>query len=144
MSSKIFFDTNVIAYAFDRENPAKREQARGVVASCMRSGAMVISTQVLQELFVVLTRKLKPPIPVEAGGKVIKWLARNETAIVRPETISRAIGILAKYRISFWDSLIVASAVESRCQVLFTEDLQHGQVIAGIRIENPFRGARLQ
>jgi predicted nucleic acid-binding protein len=144
MSAKTFFDTNVVAYIFDRGNPAKRDLAKDVVSSCMRSGAMVVSTQVLQEMFVVLTRKFKPAIPVDAAEKVIKWLARNETAIVRSETILRAVEILKENRISFWDSLIVACAVESRCQVLFTEDLQHGQVIAGVRINNPLRDATLQ
>ncbi|MGC9194305.1 MAG: hypothetical protein ACP5IL_02490 [Syntrophobacteraceae bacterium] len=60
-----------------------------MVSSCMRSGAMVVSTQVLQEMFAVLTRKFKPAVPVDAAEKIIKWLAGNETAIVRPETILR-------------------------------------------------------
>jgi predicted nucleic acid-binding protein len=113
MSSKTFFDTNIIAYAFDRGNPVKRDRARDVVASCMRSGTLTISTQVLQEMFVVLTRKLKPAIPVDTAEKVLRWLSRNETVSIRSETILRSIGILKENRISFWDSLIVACAVES-------------------------------
>lgn len=144
MSSKTFIDTNVVAYIFDRGDPTRRELAKDVVSSCMRSGTMVVSTQVLQEMFVVLTRKFKPAVPVDVAEKVIKWLSRNETAIIRPETILRAVGILKENKISFWDSLIVSCAVESRCQVLFTEDLQHGRVIAGIRINNPLRDATLQ
>lgn len=139
MSPKIFFDTNVIAYIFDRDNPSKRALAKDAVSSSMRSGAMVVSTQVLQEMFVVLTGRFKPAIPVDVAAKVVKWLARNEVAIIRPETIQRAVGVLRENRISFWDSLIVSCAVESRCEVLFTEDLQHGQVIAGVRIGNPLR-----
>jgi predicted nucleic acid-binding protein len=92
--TKTFFDTNVVAYIFDRGNPAKRDLAKDVVSSCMRSGAMVVSTQVLQEIFVVLTRRFKPAIPVDAAEKVVKWLARNETVIIRSETILRAVGIL--------------------------------------------------
>ncbi|MGC8492830.1 MAG: PIN domain-containing protein [Syntrophobacteraceae bacterium] len=139
MTSKIFFDTNVIAYIFDRSNPSKRDLAKDVVSSCMRTGAMVVSTQVLQEVFIVLTGRLKPAIPVDVAAKAMKWLARNEVAIIRPETIQRAVRVLRENRISFWDSLIVSCALESRCEVLFTEDLQHGQVISGVRISNPLQ-----
>lgn len=104
----------------------------------MPFGNMVISTQVLQELFVVLTRKLKPGLSTSEAEEVLKSLLPLEVKIIDPAMIFQAIQILKEHSISFWDALIVAAAVSSRCKVVFTEDLNPGQIIAGVRIENPF------
>ncbi len=138
MSFKAFFDTNILVYAFDRNSPEKREKARALISHWMPSGNMVISTQVLQELFVVLTRKLKPGLSADEAEDVLKSLVSLEIKITDPETIFQAIQILKENAISFWDALIVSAALSSRCKVLFTEDLNSGQIIAGVRIENPF------
>jgi len=138
MSFKAFFDTNIFAYAFDRSNPEKKEKARTLISQWMPSGNMVISTQVLQELFVVLTRKLKPGLSTSEAEEVLKSLLPLEIKIIDPEMIFQAIQILKEHNISFWDALIISAAVSSRCKVVFTEDLNPGQIIAGVRIENPF------
>jgi len=138
MSFKAFFDTNIFAYAFDRSNPEKKEKARALISQWMPFGNMVISTQVLQELFVVLTRKLKPGLSTSEAEEVLKSLLPLEVKIIDPEMIFQAIQILKEHSISFWDALIVAAAVSSRCKVVFTEDLNPGQIIADVRIENPF------
>ena len=90
---------------------------------------MVISTQVLQELFVVLTRRLKPNLPIEKARKVIEDFSKIEVSLIEPEIILKAI----------WDALIVSAAAKARCRVLFTEDLNHGQKIEGVKIVNPFQ-----
>jgi len=100
---------------------------------------MVISTQVLQELFVVLTRRLKPGLPIEKARKVIEDFSKIEVSLIEPEIILKAIDVFQKYKISFWDALIVSAAAKARCRVLFTEDLNHGQKIEGVKIVNPFR-----
>jgi len=138
MNFKAFFDTNIFAYAFDRSNPEKKEKARALISQWMPSGNMVISTQVLQELFAVLTRKLKPGLSTSEAEEVLKSLLPLEIKIIDPEMIFQAIQILKEHNISFWDALIIAAAVSSRCKVVFTEDLNPGQIIAGVRIENPF------
>jgi len=138
MNFKAFFDTNIFAYAFDRSNPEKKEKARALISQWMPSGNMVISTQVLQELFVVLTRKLKPGLSTSEAEEVLKSLLPLEIKIIDPEMIFQAIQILKEHNISFWDALIISAAVSSRCKVVFTEDLNPGQIIAGVRIENPF------
>jgi len=138
MNFKAFFDTNIFAYAFDRSNPEKKEKARALISQWMPSGNMVISTQVLQELFAVLTRKLKPGLSTSEAEEVLKSLLPLEIKIIDPEMIFQAIQILKEHNISFWDALIISAAVSSRCKVVFTEDLNPGQIIAGVRIENPF------
>ncbi len=139
MGFKAFFDTNILAYAFDRSSPSKRDKARNLISRWMPSGNMILSTQVLQELFIVLTRKLRPGLSADEARNVLKSLMPLEIKIIGPEMIFQAVQILKENAISFWDALIVSAALSSRCKVLFTEDLNSGQTIAGVKIENPFK-----
>ncbi|MDO9527700.1 MAG: PIN domain-containing protein [Syntrophales bacterium] len=138
MSYKVFFDTNILAYAFDQGSPKKNEQAKELISRWMPIGRMVISTQVLQELFVVLTKKLEPRLSADNAGEVIESLLSLEVKVVETDTILKAINVSKENTISFWDALIISSAIDSKCRVLFTEDLNRGQTIAGVKIENPF------
>ena len=138
MSYKVFFDTNILAYAFDESSPGKNKQAKKLVSQWMPTGRMVISTQVLQELFVVLTKKLEPGLSSDNAAEVIKSLLSLEINIVGPNTILKTIKISKENTISFWDALIISSAFDSKCRILFTEDLNRGQIISGVQIENPF------
>ena len=143
MTYKAFFDTNVLAYGFDKSIPEKQKIAQELVREWFPSRKMVISTQVLQELFVVLTRRLKPGLPAEKARKIIEDFSKIEISLIEPKTILKAIDISQKHKISFWDALIVNSALEAGCRVLFTEDLNHGQKIEGVKIVNPFRTSRI-
>ncbi len=139
MTYKAFFDTNVLAYGFDKSAPEKQKIAQELVREWLPSRKMVISTQVLQELFVVLTRRLKPGLPPEKACKIIEDFSKIEISLIETKTILKAIDISQKHKISFRDALIVSSALEAGCRVLFTEDLNHGQKIEGVKIVNPFR-----
>jgi len=132
--SKVFIDTNIFIYALDQANPEKQAKARTLLKSLQESRSGVVSTQVFQEFYVVATSKLK--VNSLLAKKMI--LANFETVTVDLPMIKQAIDILSDDQISFWDALIVSSAKASGCRVIWTEDLNHGQLIKGVKIENPF------
>jgi len=136
LADRVFVDTNVFVYADDDGTPAKRDRARTVLADLVPTGRAVVSTQVLQEFFVVATKKLG--IPVERARQRIEALARLDMVLVRPELVLGAIDLQRLHDLSFWDALVIRCASAAGCTRLLSEDLQHGQVIDGVRIENPF------
>ena len=138
---KVFLDTNVLAYACDADQPLKREQARDLLNSLSRDVPPCISTQVLQEFFVTATRKMGVE-PLQAK-RIIHTFRQMETVLIDPEDISHAIDGSVIWQISFWDALILAAARKARCTVLYSEDLNDGQVYDTIRVVNPFRSAHL-
>ena len=135
---KAFFDTNILAYEFDERESQKRAIAIELINEWRPSGRMIISTQVLQELYVVLTQKLKPSLKEDVAEEVIRNYSRLDVVILEPSLILEGVSIKRRYKISFWDSLIVAAASYAGCRMLFTEDLSHGMKIAGVEIVNPF------
>jgi predicted nucleic acid-binding protein len=139
LAERVFIDTNVIVYADDLDAGAKRERAREVLHQVFIDGNGVVSTQVLQELFVAATRKLG--VAPEVARRKVELLARLDVVKIEPSLILDAIDLHRLHPISFWDSLIVQSAAASGCRRLLTEDLQSGRNIAGVRIENPFASA---
>jgi predicted nucleic acid-binding protein len=131
-----FLDTNVLVYADDLDAGTKREKARGLLDEALASGEGVVSTQVLQEFFVISTGKLGVE-PALARRKV-ELLAEMDLVRVDLDLILAAIDLSRLHSFSFWDALILRAASAAGCGRLLTEDLQHGQVIDGVRIENPF------
>ena len=136
MTERVFIDTNVFVYADDSKAGKKRATAQRVLEQIFEEGTAVVSTQVLQEYFAVATRKLgmKPEI---ARAK-LELLARLEVVQVDVELILEAIDLHRLRSVSFWDALVVGAARSAKCARLVSEDLQDGQVISGVRIENPF------
>ena len=138
MSAKQFVDTNILIYAHDLDAGGKHERAAAVIRSLWESEAGVISVQVLQEFYVNITRKIAQPIsPSKARGLISAygvWHVESPTA----ETVITASEIQERNQLSFWDAMILATAVRSGAGVLLSEDLNHGQVVEGVRIENPF------
>lgn len=132
-----FLDTNVLVYADDLDAGAKRDRAREVLEQAMSTGEGVVSTQVLQEFFVITTGKLGVD-PALARRKVA-LLAEMDLVRIDLDLLLAAIDLSRLHPFSFWDALIVRSAASAGCGVLLTEDLQHGQVVDTVRIENPFR-----
>ncbi len=124
MSYKAFFDTNVLAYEFEQKDLTKRSVPKELLGKWRPSGNMIISVQVLQELYVVLTRKMG--VAEEDAEKVIKIYAKLPVIITDTELVLYGIEISRRYKISFWDALIVAAAVRSGCYIIFTEDMAHG------------------
>ncbi|GAA4412052.1 PIN domain-containing protein [Quisquiliibacterium transsilvanicum] len=132
----VFFDTNVLVYLVDSVDPAKRAVALELVPAHLRDRSLVISTQVLQELYVTVTRRrlLAPPDAEE----MIATLAQERVVPSSAGFVVRAVGVARRYGISLWDALVVQAAIESECEVLFSEDLQDGMRFGELRVVNPF------
>jgi predicted nucleic acid-binding protein len=138
--SKVFLDTNILVYSLDQSDPGKQKMCRELIKSISKDNSGVISTQVMQEFYVASTVKMgADPLLIK---DILRSLERFETVIVSPMLIKEAIDCTIINRLSFWDALIVVSAESARCQTLLTEDMNHGQIIRGVRIENPFKQDR--
>ena len=133
-----FFDTNVLVYMFDEDSPKKKPRAQALFEQETAAGRAVLSTQVLQEFYVVVTRKLTIPLASEVAEEVVRNLAAFPVMQIDAPLVLAAIGRSRLLTVSFWDALVVETAITSGAVRLLTEDLQHGQVIDGMRIENPF------
>ena len=141
MSDRTFLDTNVLVYSIDDSEPRKRDIAREVLGSD-RYGEFVLSAQVLSELYVTVTRKLTEPVPEEKASEAVDQLGvLNPTIPIDTALVRRATQISRSARLSYWDGLVVAAAAQAGCGLLLTEDLNDGQQIGSVRIENPFRDA---
>ena len=143
MTDRVFIDTNILLYAYDLDAGSKHDVASNIVRRLWAEGTGALSTQVLQEFYVNVTMKIAKPIsPAEARaiiGRYLVWQVEVNT----PESVLRASEIQERYRLSFWDALIVASAAKAGATILYTEDLNRGQIIDRVRIINPFLMATL-
>jgi|ERR1035438_3275709 predicted nucleic acid-binding protein len=135
-----FVDTNVLVYAFQKKPEPQTPIAQRLIADLMEQDLLRISTQVLQELFATLTKKVIPRCSTEEALAVLETLTAWPQQLVDYAVIRDAAGLSAQDRISFWDALIVVAAARSGAKVLYTEDLNDGQEIFGVRIKNPFVG----
>ena len=140
-NGKTFVDTNVLIYAHNLDAGAKREVARSVLAELWRERSGILSMQVLQEFYVNVTRKIPVPISRNLARSVVETYALWSVETT-PAEISAAFRIEDEARISFWDAMIVACAAKGRAQRILSEDLNAGQRIAGVLIENPFAAMR--
>ncbi|HTV72734.1 MAG TPA: PIN domain-containing protein [Candidatus Acidoferrales bacterium] len=137
MSDKTFVDTNVLVYAHDVDHRSKHDIAKTTLQGLWNSATGVLSPQVLQEFYVTVTHKIAVPLKREAARSIVT--AYGVWCIdITPADVSAAFLIEDEARIGFWDALIVASAVKAGATTLLSEDLNEGQIIAGVRIENPF------
>jgi predicted nucleic acid-binding protein len=133
-----FVDTNVLLYAYDRSTGARHVQARDLVSRLGRARHGALSVQVLQEFYVNAVRKVAVPLtPAEARSR-LRVLSRWSVHAPLPPDVIAASSISEDHGISFWDAMIVRSAAELGCTVLWTEDLNDGQSIGGVRVTNPF------
>lgn len=139
MSAKVFFDTNVLVYLFDADAPAKQARAREVFEAEGRAGSIVLSTQVLQEFYVAVTRKLGKPLADSAAEAVCRDLSRLDVVETASEGVLRSIALARRNRLSLWDALILDAAQSRSCRRLLSEDLQHGREFGSLRVEDPFR-----
>jgi predicted nucleic acid-binding protein len=138
MSASAFLDTNVLVYAVDENEPVKRDLARALLGSEPVSG-FVLSPQILSEFYVAVTRKLARPIAENAAAAMVDQLALLPLVALDGTLVKAAAAISQASRLAYWDGLVVASAAAAGCDRILTEDLNDGQVIASVRIENPFR-----
>jgi predicted nucleic acid-binding protein len=133
--SKIFIDTNILVYSLDQFDPVKQKKCRSLLETLVDDFQGVISTQVLQELYVTAVKKLgADPLLIK---DILHAYERFETIIITPDTIREAIDCSIINRLSYWDALIIVAAESAQCEKLWSEDLNEGQIIRGVRIENP-------
>jgi predicted nucleic acid-binding protein len=141
MSDAVFVDTNILVYAHDADAGVKRERAMEALRKLWETHTGRLSVQVLQEFYVNVTRKLTTRVARSTAREVVSaygaWIREPTTA----ETVLRATDIAELAQISFWDALIVAAAEQVGATQLLSEDLNDGQLIAGIRIVNPLLAA---
>ena len=132
-------DTNVLVYADATDEPAKQRLALALITALRADGSAVLSTQVLQEFVNVALRKLR--LPQALVRERIAFYRRFEMVPASVDVIVGALDLHVLHSLSFYDALIVQAAVASGCQRVLSEDMQHGAVYGGVRIENPFIGA---
>ena len=135
---RVFFDTNILVYLFDADDAVKKDMARTRFETEAAGGRALLSTQVLQEFYVSVTRKLSVPLEPETAAAIVRDLSLLPTVSIDTERILAAIHWSRKLRLPFWDALIIEAALAGGAERLLTEDMQHGQIIEGLRIENPF------
>lgn len=136
MRDRTFIDTNILIYFISDDEP-KKTLAKQILVEDFDQRILVISTQVINEFVAVSMRKDLLAV-TEATLLAEEFMDIFECQSVSKATIHRAFDVVRRYRFSYWDSLIVAAALESDCTVLYTEDLQHGQVLEHLQVVNPF------
>jgi predicted nucleic acid-binding protein len=133
----VFIDSNIWGYTVDTRDPTKQQNAQSIVSSVIENDIAVISTQVLQEFYNVATTKLN--VDTLLAKSIVHNLRNLETVQITPDIIEAGIDISIASQISFWDGLILAAAEIARCSIVFSEDLNDGQIIRGVKIVNPFK-----
>jgi predicted nucleic acid-binding protein len=134
--SKFFLDTNILLYTLDANDKSKQAKARKLIQTVTEQNILVISTQVLQEFYVASTTKLG--VEPLLAKSIMRSFENMEIVQITPYLIGEAVDTSILNVISFWDSLIVVAAESARCELLYSEDLNSGQIIRGVMIENPF------
>ncbi len=142
MSAKVFLDTNILVYAHDNVVPNKREIAACLVTRLWREGSGVLSVQVLQELYVALTKRAAIAMDPEEVENILQDYLTWKIVINDATAVMDAIQIQRRYHISFWDALIVKAANQSGAKILYSEDLNHEQVYGEVKVLNPFRAVQ--
>lgn len=138
MSDKVFFDTNILVYAYDRNEAEKGAVARQLIQEYGSDGSIVLSTQVLQEFYVTLTKMGKQMLTREEASEIVSDFSEFPLIQVNKDIIIHATKRHQSGAFSFWDSLIIEAALQARCSTLLTEDMQDGLVIDAMQIQNPF------
>jgi predicted nucleic acid-binding protein len=134
----VFVDTNVLLYSEDGADPKKQAQALAWMRELWQRRCGCVSTQVLNEFYVNATRKLKPPMPSGDARAEVRRYQRWHPWQIDQATIEAAWAVESRFKIGYWDALVVAAAQQQGCEWLLTEDLQHDQQFDGVRVINPF------
>ena len=139
MNDKYFVDTNILIYSFDSCQTEKQDKARSLIARAMEQGTGIISYQVIQEFLNVATQKFVRPLTYSDAQRYLNIVLEPLCEVFSSmELFHQALEIMDKWRYSFFDSLIIASALQADCGILYTEDMQHNQKIRSLTIKNPF------
>ncbi|PDV99141.1 PIN domain-containing protein [Candidatus Viridilinea mediisalina] len=133
-----FIDTNILIYAHDRSAGVKHQQARDLIATLWQHGNGCLSIQVLQEFYVNVTRKVAHPLSPENASQIIADLSNWTVHQPNVADLLEAIRIQQRFQLSFWDAMILVSALRLDCHTLWSEDLNSGQQYEQLRVLNPF------
>ncbi len=136
-----FVDTNILVYAHDRSAGTKHEPAKRLLQRLWDSERGCVSLQVLQEFYVVVTRKMSKPLETESAARIIADLSVWQVHTPGVRDLLGAIEIQRRYQLSFWDAMVIHSAAQLGCVTIWSEDLNTGQVYDGVRCINPFATA---
>ncbi|EAR23425.1 PIN domain-containing protein [Nitrococcus mobilis] len=134
--TRVFVDTNVLVYSVDPSEPSKRDASRRILLELARTGEIVTSTQVLKEFYNIALRKIG--LASNVAERCVREFARNEVIEVSVEIILAGIALHRAYSLSFWDALIIQTAVTGDCDRLLSEDMQHDSRYEGLLVWNPF------
>lgn len=138
MIDNFFIDSNILIYAHDSSEKEKQDISKKLIFDGISNDNMVLSAQVLNEFFVITTKKIKKTLPVKIAGREIELLRTLTIVDIDIDLILQAIDLSQKHKLSYWDSLIISAAKRSNCTIIYTEDLNSGQKIESISIINPF------
>lgn len=136
--NKVFLDTSILVYAHDASSRGKHDVARHLVTGLWDTGTGLLSTQVLQEFLVTVTRKIPKPMSLATAKEVVSSLLAWEIIVDDGPAILRAADLMSRFHFSFWDSMIVQAAVDGGASTLYSEDLAHGQTIRGVSVVSLF------
>ncbi len=139
MSDRFFLDTNIFVYSFDQRSAAKARRAKQLIREALTTQKGVISYQVVQEFFNVALKRFSQPMQTADAEQYLSTVFRPLLGVHSSQALyAEALHLHAQSGLSWYDSLIVSSAIQARCDLLFTEDLQHGQRFGSLQVRNPF------
>jgi predicted nucleic acid-binding protein len=139
MNGRFFLDTNVFVYSFDRSAPAKARRALQLIRGAIETRKGIVSHQVVQEFFNVALRRFAKPMTLADAEQYLATVFRPLIAVHSSQALyGEALLLSDRFSLSWYDSLIVAAAIEGQCSVLYSEDLQSGQRFEDLEIQNPF------
>src|SRR5258708_4916422 len=140
MNGRFFLDTNIFVYSFDRDAPAKAHRAAELIRDAVTSRKGMVSYQVVQEFLNVALKRFAVPLTTAEAEVYLATFFRPLPIVHSSQGLfSEALRLSGRYRLAWYDSLIVAAAMQGECSRLYSEDLQHGLQIGALRVENPFR-----
>ncbi|MEE9355109.1 MAG: PIN domain-containing protein [Methylococcaceae bacterium] len=137
MSDRYFVDTNILIYAYDIDAGSKHEHCKNLIMDLWDGANGVISTQVMQEFYVNITRKIPEPLSLDRARSLLSLYETWQVEIIEAPLVSFASVIQERNRLSFWDALIIATAAQGNVKGLYSEDLNPGQRIEGVEVINP-------
>lgn len=137
MNARVFVDTNILIYAHDTDARDKQTQAARQLRELWENGNGILSVQVLQEFYVNITRKIAKPLPLAQARGLVALYTAWEVITPEPAAVLLASEMQERHQLSFWDAMILTAAIQGNAELLLTEDLNHGQMIEGILVQNP-------
>jgi predicted nucleic acid-binding protein len=139
MLDKIFVDTNILVYAHDLSAGRKNTTARNLIQELWENRTGCLSIQVLQEFFVTVTQKVPQPMEIEPAKSILQDLSYWKIHEPKANDVIQAVNIQARHRVSFWDAMILQSAIQLECSLIWSEDFNPGQVYNNLKVVNPFQ-----